>query len=167
MTDETKQIGLDETATAQLVRLPLWKSCLEDMLASGINYGVTYPAEFFEKKLRCPRTDMRFGLAISEIRRGLEMHGFYLSGRGLKGDSFIVLQPSANQDVMRSYSSAAVDALKRGVILGTNTRLDLLNAEDRRRHESMLEKMAIRLVLMKRSGTIHRELAGNKHKLLE
>lgn len=167
MTDETKQVGIEETATAKLVRLPLWKSCLEDMLSAGVAHGNTYSAEFFEDKLKCARTDMRFGLAVSEIRRGLEVHGYYLSGRGLKGDSFIILEPAANQDVMRSYSSAALDALKRGVILGTNTRLDLLSDDDRRRHESILEKMAIRLVLMKRTKTIASSIKNAKPNLLE
>jgi len=167
MTDETKLIGDKETAVAELVRLPLWKSCVEDMLASGVTYGATYPAEYFEKKLRCERSEMKFGIAVSEIRRALEIHGFYLSGRGLKGDSFIVLEPSSNQDIMKSYSSAAIDALKRGVILGTNTRLDTLSAEERRRHESILEKMATRLMMLKHSKSIQKLLTKKPQEVLE
>lgn len=151
---------------AELVRLPLWKTCVEDMLAAGVSYGTTYPAEYFEQKLRCSRDEMKFGLAISEIRRSLETKGFYLSGRGLKGDSFVVLEPSSNQDVMKSYSSAALDALKRGVILGTNTRLDTLSSEERRRHESTLEKMAVRLLMLRNTCAIRGVISKMKPSLL-
>lgn len=159
MNEETKQIGEQETKLAEVVRLPLWKSCVEHMLAEGVEYGKTYTAEYFEERLRCPRDSMQFGLAVSEIRRSLETKGFYISGRGLKGDSFIILEPNKNQNILRSYGQTATDALKRGVILGTNTRLDLLNEEDRRKHESILEKMATRLALMQRPMTIAKFVA--------
>ena len=67
---------------------------------------------------------------------------------------------------MASYSRTALDALKRGVILGTNTRLDTLTAEEKRKHESMLEKLATRLILVKHSRKITGEL-GDKMKTLE
>ncbi len=147
--NETKQVGEQAIQESNAVRLPLWKNCAEQMMKDGIDHGNTYTAEYFEERLRCKRDDMRFGLAISEIRRVLELNGFYLSGRGLKGNSFIILHACDNQDVMKSYASAAIDALKRGVILGTKTRLDSLNEEERRRHESILQKLAMRLVLCK------------------
>lgn len=151
--NEIKQIGTQETEISNLIRLPLWKTCVDTMLKTGIEFGSVYKAEFFEEQLRCKRTDMKFSLAISQIRRRLESEGFYLSGQGLKGDSFVILEPNQNRDVMSSYSSKALDALKRGVILGTNTRMDLLSAEDRRRHESVLEKIAMRLMLCKKPKT--------------
>jgi hypothetical protein len=166
MTEETKQIGEMETQQASLVRLPLWKNCVERMLANGVEYGKTYSAEYLEKELRCKRTEMNFGIAVSEIRRALETRGFYLSGRGLKGDSFIILEPQKNQEVLSSYSTTAIDALKRGVILGTNTRLDTLTSEERRRHESMLHKMATRLMLMKHSAKISKTIEKHDPKLL-
>lgn len=166
MNEETKQIGESETQLAELVRLPLWRACAESMLAEGVEYGKTYTAEYFEQHLRCTREDMKFSLAISEIRKSLECKGFYLSGRGLKGNSFIILTPESNRDVMSSYSTAAMDALKRGVILGTNTRIDLLNTEERRRHESMLQKLAMRLVMMKKPAQFAKAAAKSKPELL-
>lgn len=164
MNEEIKQLGETETQQAQLVRLPLWRNCVDAMLSDGIEYGKTYTAEYFEGQLRCARDEMKFGLAISEIRRQLESKGFYLSGRGLNGNSFIILQPNDNVDVMRSYSSAALDALKRGVILGTNTRLDALSDEEKRRHESVLQKIAMRLVMMKKPMQIAGALKGKAKK---
>lgn len=167
MDESFKQLGDNETKQAELVRLPLWRSCVEEMRKNGLAYGKTYDAAYFEERLRCARFEMRFGLAISEIRKALEVDGFYLSGRGLKGDSFIILEPARNVDVMANYSAAAMDALKRGVILGTNTRLDLLSAEERRKHESMLEKLAMRLLLSKRCQQVFDVVKKHKAALVE
>jgi hypothetical protein len=143
---------------SELVRLPLWKACVDNMRKDGVNHGKTYPADYFEQQLRTTRETMQFSLGLSEIRRELERDGFYLSGRGQHGNQFVILPPENNRDVMASYQRQAFDALKRGVILGTNTRLDLLPSEDRKKHESLLEKMAIRTALMQRTGSVVRVL---------
>lgn len=134
----------------EALRLPLWKNCYERMIADGCDYGSTYPASFFERELKAERDSMRFNLDISEIREALEAHGFYLSGRGHRGEEWVILPPQTNADTLNSYQRNAVKLLKRGVILGTNTRLDLLTAEQRRRHERTLEKIATRAALMGR-----------------
>lgn len=150
----------------EVLRLPLWKNALEAMREDGIAYGKTYEADWLEKMLKCSREEMKFGLAISEIRRELEKDGYYLSGRGQKGNQFVVLPPESNADVMAGYQRAAVDALKRGVILGTNTRLDSLTDSDRKRHESLLERMATKAVLMQRSGAVAKIIHDTAPKLL-
>lgn len=136
------------------------------MLEDGVEYGKTYEAKFFEERLRSSRDTMQFGLAISEIRRSLEGKGFYLSGRGQKGNQFIILPPESNQHVLEGYQRAALDAMRRGVILGTNTRIDLLSDKDRRKHESILEKMAFRAVLMQRSQAVKKVLVKHAPKIL-
>jgi hypothetical protein len=150
----------------ETLKLPLWKNCLEHMIANGIQHGQTFSAEYFEKELCEKRDTFRFGLAVSEIRRELEKRGFYLSGRGQGGNQFIILPPENNADVMVSYQRAAVDALKRGVILGTQTRLDLLKDSDRRRHEKILEKLAIRTALITRARGVVKALGEKAQKLL-
>jgi len=147
-----------QSTTNETVRLPLWKSCLDDMIASGIQFGNVYPTTYFEERLRLCRESLRFGLDISEIRKSLEHLGFYLCGRGQKGEQFVILPPEANADVMAAYSRAASQALTRGVILGTNTRLDTLSTEARRRHESMLTKLATKAALVSRPWKDVREL---------
>lgn len=153
--------------TGEVLVLPLWKGCLEQMLRDGVEYGKTYESTFFEQSLRCGRDTMQFGLGISEIRRALEAKGFYLSGRGQKGDQFIILPPEGNRKILEAYQRAAFDAMKRGVILGTNTRLDSLSVEDRRKHEAVLEKMAFRTVLMQRSQSIKKVVEKHSPKLLK
>jgi len=151
----------------EVIRLPLWKNALEEMRKEGITHGKTYDAAWLEERLKCSREDMRFGLAVSEIRRELEKDGFYLSGRGQKGNQFVILPPESNADVMLGYQRAAIDCLKRGVILGTNTRLDSLKDTDRRRHEALLERIATKAVLMQRSQQCARILGETSPKLLE
>lgn len=155
------------TAVAEALKLPLWRECAKEMLVQGIEYGKVYPSQYFEDRLRCASDSMTFSMGIAEIRRALEPHGFYLSGRGQKGEQYVILPAQANANVMMCYSRKASDALKRGVILGTNTRLDTLSADDRRRHESVLEKMAVKLALVSRSQQIASALPESAKTLLE
>jgi hypothetical protein len=148
-------------------RMPLWRSALDDLMAEGVDYGKVIPALWFEERLKTARESMEFGLAISAIRRELEKKGFYLSGRGQNGNQFLIVPPEGNADAMQHYSRLAVDALKRGVILGTHTRLDSLSAADRRRHESILEKLAIRSVLINRSASVAAALKKYSPKVLK
>jgi hypothetical protein len=131
----------DENQESQRARrLPLWRTCIDRLRAEQlISYGQVIKSEFFERELECKRDSMEFGLAISSIRRELEADGFYLSGRGQKGNQFVILPPASNASVMNQYSRAAIDALRRGTILGTNTRIDLLSESERRRHEGVLD----------------------------
>jgi hypothetical protein len=139
-----------ENNNMEVVRLPLWKSCYEEMLRDGVDYGNTYSAEYFEERLKTNRDSMTFGLDVSKIRAALLSHGFFLSGRGQKGEQFVIVAAAANATVMENFQAQAIKALRSGVILGTNTRVDVLTAEERRRHESMLEKLAIRSALISR-----------------
>lgn len=157
----------NENDNETVIRLPLWKSCLDDMLKEGVEHGTTYSADFFEDKLKCHRDSMHFGLGISLIRRELENRGFYLSGRGQKGNQFVILPPESNKNQMACYQAQAIDALKRGVILGTNTRLDLLSPTDRRKHEKVLEKIAIRVALIRHSSRAVSIVQKHEPKLLE
>jgi hypothetical protein len=156
-----------EQTDGEVRRLPLWKACLDDMRQMGLHYGQEWKAEFFEEKLRCKRDTMQYGLAVSEIRKALESDGFYLCGHGQKGTAFVILEPAANVDVMLQYQRAAADALRRGVILGTNTQLDTLTESERLRHEQVLERMAIKSALLQRAKSVHAFVTKNAPKLLK
>jgi hypothetical protein len=77
-------------------------------------------------------------------------HGFFLSGRGQKGEQFVIVDAAANTSVMENFQAQAVRALRNGVILGTNTRIDVLTEEERRKHEATLERLAVRSALISR-----------------
>jgi hypothetical protein len=140
----------DKDDGAEVLTLPLWKNALDEMIKQGVNYGSVYPVEFFQEHLKADPDTLEFGLGVSDIRRELEKRGLYLTGRGQKGEQYVIIAPASNCDVMLSYQRRALDAMKRGVILGTNTPLVLLEGEDRRRHEAVLERMAKRMALLGR-----------------
>lgn len=148
-------------------RLPLWRNALERMLADGVAYGHAIPTAWFEEQLREPRTTVGFAFGVHEIRKALEKRGYALSARGQKGEQFVILPAAANASVLASFARKAADALRRGVILGTNTDISALSAEDRRRHESMLEKIALKSLLIGRSRTVARVLEGKSANLLK
>jgi hypothetical protein len=54
---------------------------------------------------------------------------------------------------MEHLNRVAMNSLKASVILGTRTNLNLLSDCERKRHESVTEKMAHRLALLGRSNT--------------
>jgi hypothetical protein len=141
---------MEDETQSEVVRLPLWKNCYEEMIREGVDYGKTYEAEFFETRLKEKRDTMAFGLALSQIRTALLGHGLYLSGRGQKGHQFVIVDAAANTRVMENFQHQAKIALQKGVILGTNTRLDVLTEEERRKHEATLERLAVRTALMSR-----------------
>jgi hypothetical protein len=68
---------------------------------------------------------------------------------------------------MNRYAKAAKRALQRGVVLGTNTPLSVLSDAERKKHESVLEKMMTREVLMRRSESIAGVIKKYRPKLLE
>lgn len=133
-----------------VLKLPLWKSCYEEMVKDGCAYGQTYETEYFEQRLKEKRETMAFGLAMSQIRTALLKHGLFLSGRGQKGSQFVIVDAAANSRVMENFQHQAAIALQKGVILGTNTRIDVLTEEERRKHEATLERLAVRSALMSR-----------------
>jgi len=147
-------------------KLPLWNSCVEKMKKDGIGYGSTYNAEFFEEHLGEPRDTMEFALGVSHVRRALEHDGFYLSGRGGNGTDFRVVPVERNCEVLKKYGRDARMALQRGCILGTSTPLHLLGAEDRRRHEAILERLAMQSVLVARTNGIVKVVKRHSPKLL-
>lgn len=135
----------------EITRLPLWKACLDEMLAAdAVHFGAIFKAEFFEVRLKCQRDSMQFGLGISEIRRALEFKGFYLSGRGQGGSQYVVLPPEENQRVAGCYERDASDSLKRAVTLLVHTDTKTLSDEQKRRHELRLEKIGIKAALISR-----------------
>ena len=141
---------------------------LDEMRAKDmVHYGAAIPAEFFEEALKAPRNSMEYGLGVSSIRRELLQDGLFLSGRGQRGKQFVFLQPAANANVMAGYQRAAVDALTRGVILGTSTPIDLLTEGERRRHEGLLERIATRAALVQRSAQAAAIIRKHAPKLLQ
>ena len=59
-----------------------------------------------------------------------------------------------------AYQATALDGLRRGVIPGTNTKLETLTESERRRHEEILVRLAQEAALA--NGKLLRELPSEK-----
>lgn len=133
-------------------RLPLWKDWIERN-EHRLAYGLTVTTEELEAALEEKAATMAFQMATHSIRVVLRHRGMNFSQRGLRGAGFQILPPNTNADEMEHLNRVAMNSLKASVILGTRTNLNLLSDCERKRHESVTEKMAHRLALLGRSNT--------------
>jgi hypothetical protein len=133
-------------------RLPLWKDWIERN-EHRLAYGLTVTTEELEVALEEKAATMAFQMATHSIRVVLRHRGMNFSQRGLRGAGFQILPPNTNADEMEHLNRVALNSLKASVILGTRTNLNLLSDCERKRHESVTEKMAHRLALLGRSNT--------------
>jgi hypothetical protein len=140
-------------------RLPLWKDWIERN-EHRLAYGLTVTTEELETALEEKANTMAFQMATHSIRVVLRHRGMNFSQRGLRGAGFQILPPNTNADEMEHLNRVAINSLKASVILGTGTNLNLLSDCERKRHESVTEKMAHRLALLGRSNAgIGQEIA--------
>ena len=133
-------------------RLPLWKDWIERN-EHRIAHGLTVTMEEMEEALDGIRETQAFNMEVFKIRSELRHRGMNFSQRGLRGAGFQILPPNTNADEMEHLNRVALNSLKASVILGTRTNLSLLSDCERKRHESVTEKMAHRLALLGRSNT--------------
>jgi hypothetical protein len=137
-------------------KLPLWRNVVLILEEQGVTYTTIIKTEWLEDQLACSRNDTKghFGFAIAKIRKALEHHGLYLTCRGQQGKQYIFVPASENYTKLQKYQRAANDALKRGVILGTNTQTDVLAPKERELHEKWCANLAMRRALMERPASI-------------
>ena len=133
-------------------RLPLWKDWIERN-EHRLAYGLTVTTDEMEAALEEKSGTMAFQMATHSIRVVLRHRGMNFSQRGLHGTGFQILPPNTNADEMEHLNRVAMNSLKASVILGTRTNLNLLSDCERKRHESVTEKMAHRLALLGRTNT--------------
>ncbi len=132
-------------------RLPLWEHTLSEMRKAGVDYGSTFSRRWMEDHLSCAWNTAEFNSAVISIRAELENEGFYLSARGQGERGYIILRPKENAEQGIRNQRLAVSLLKRTVVLLSNTRLDDLTADERRRHEAVLSRAAQRAALVSRA----------------
>lgn len=142
--------------------VPKWRAFVDRMLAENATYGTVFSTADLETELGLKREEPAFGFTICRIRQTLIGEGLYLTSRGQKGEQFIILPAARNADVMTAYSHRASNMLRDGIVLGANTSRDTMTAEEKRRHESTLEKLAHKSVLMHRTEKAWAELEASK-----
>ncbi len=131
--------------------LPLWKEFVRITREGGkLTYGAAFTTAEMEQALACNRDSLEFQFAVSDIKRALRREGKNWTARGQNGEGFVITQPGRNRVEMERLQKAAITQMKEGVILGGSTPLELLNQEDRAKHEAVMGKMATRLALINR-----------------
>lgn len=143
------------------------QKCVDDMRAAGITYSAFFPNAFFEERLFMKETDKLFSLDISRIRKALLHYGFYITCRGQKRKGYIVHPAHRNADIMRSASKQAVENLKNGTILGTNTPMSCLSQREQERHEAMLRKIVWQQCKLEREKSVEQLVRTKRPDLIE
>lgn len=142
---------MDNEQINQDVRtLPLWKDLFDKMEAAGLVENKTWPISFFVQGIGAAENSAQLSFGLHNIRKALRRLGWTFTSRGHNGQQYWITPRNQNADEMIRMQNLALSSLREGVILGTSTPLDSLSCDERRRHESVLEKMAIRSALMSR-----------------
>lgn len=156
----------EEIRTNQVRKLPLWKSCLQKMEEEGICYGKTYAVAWLEEQLSATLTDVSFGIGIYNLRVELEKRGFSLAGSPTKTGHYAIVPAKDNAAVMARMSRKGKRYFQRTVLLGSNTDMSELTPEEKKRHQSVLERARLRVALIDREKTLKRFLAKHAPRLL-
>lgn len=148
-------------------RLPLWKGCLENMLAEGVNYGKVYNVEWFELQLSCKCDTRQFGLGVYKIRFELEKLGFYLQGHVQREGKLVIIPREKNLGVARAKQRRSRKEQARTVNLLTATTTAGLKPRMRASFEKETKRAIIRQMLIARAGRVAKVIEKAAPKLLE
>lgn len=152
------------------VKLPLWKSCLEKMREAGLAYEMSWPAEFFEKELRCVRGSNEFAFAMLDLRASMEEEdGYYLRSEK-NGELWSIPKAFDHESVAHGFDSKLRRYCVRAINLRSATLMNpkaQLTDGERKKMESGLEKSQVRLALLARSQSVAKLLAKKSPKLLK
>lgn len=145
---DTEQIECGDVRT-----LPLWKHWFETH-GDGLVFGDKVTTEAMEEAVGHKSDTIAFKFAVSEIRKCFRRKGMHFTASGMKDRGFVVAPPEHNADEMVRMDRLAMSSLAEAVVLGTNTQVNLLAAEDRKRHESITAKIATRLALLSKNRPV-------------
>lgn len=155
---------------SEVLKLPLWKNCLEKMRAQGFGYGSSWPVDFFEGELRRKRDEQQFAFEMMALKQALEEEDGYYLESSESGKLWSIPAAAAHEDVaksfehkMRRYSVRSV-AIRAATL--TNASATLTDAE-RQKMEANLERASTRLVLLARQQSIVKKLKQQSPKLLK
>lgn len=147
-------------------KLPLWKAWVDEH-GESFGYGDSVSSGDLVKYLDESEDSLKFAMAIHEIRKWFRRKGMNFTARGQSGTGYVISPPASNRVEMERMAKAAASAMREGVILGSTTPLDMLTEEERRIHEKLTEKMAIRMAMLsRRTAPLSEDVAAGK-KLIE
>jgi hypothetical protein len=161
---------MSEQTMDEVLRLPLWKGVLDEMREEGLSYDLSWPAEFFEKRLRCDKGTDQFQLQMLAIKQDIEARdGFYLRS-SKSGAVWEIPSAPEHEDIAVGLDAKVRRCAVRSINLRAATLMNpdaVLTESERQRMESGLERASIRLVLISRQKSVVDILQANAPKLLE
>lgn len=155
-----------------ILRLPLWKACLDEMRETGFTYGASWGAEFFETRLRCANDTDEFCFAMINIRCAIEYDDGYSikSKRAENGLVFFIPSAPGHEEVASAFDQKMRRYLVRAINLRSATLINPqaeLTEGERAKMTKNLERDGIRLVLIAREKSVMKCLEKHQPKLLE
>lgn len=139
------------------------------MQDAGLNYGNTYPVEFFENGLNRKRGTKDFDLDLLRLRTELEReHGYYLRCEE-GGSRYSIPSAADHEEVALTFEGKMRRYCVRSIHIRVRTLanpLAVLTAEQRRDMEHGVHKQSTRLLLMSRAQSVEDYLMANKPELL-
>lgn len=147
-------------------QLPLWRNIVD---THPPDYGKFYSIETLEKAMGVKSSTVEFELEIMALsvylRDNLE-HSYILSRNGLKGTGWKILEREETIGYHLRMAKKSLRCQMNIIRTATATPTEGLDDEVKRKIESAGEKAAIRLVLMRRTGTIVKRLGTTTKELL-
>lgn len=140
------------------------------MREAGLEYGQTWPKQFFEEAFRTLVGEPEFAFAMMALRSELEeTDGLYLKSEESNSRFSIVAAPD-HESVAAKFDTKVRRYAVRSINIRSATLLNPkaeLTEEDRKKMEHNLEKASLRLVLMSRAASVQKIVQEHAPKLLQ
>ena len=154
----------------ELIKLPIWKHCLEIMRGAGMTYGNRWRVEFFEEHLRCKRDSAQFAFEMLALKQAIEEEDGYYLQQIENGAAWSIPAAAEHEDVARGFEQKmrryAVRSIGIRAATLENPAAELTDGE-RRKMEANLEKASVRLLLISRQKQVQKVVLGKSPKLLK
>jgi hypothetical protein len=154
----------------EAVRLPLWRKVLEQMRADGLEYGKSWPAEFFEKGFRSVRGSSAFAFELMGLRKELEDEDGYYMRSSENGAQFYIVEAEACEEVAQHFETKMKRYARRSLLLRVATlgnEKAKLSEETKAKMDKNAARAGTRLVLLARQDSISEAVRKHAPNLLE
>ena len=150
---------------SEIVKLPLWKNCLEIMRADGLDFGKSWPVKFFSEHLKCEPDSAQFQFEMLSLKQALEDDDGYYLQQTNSGKSWAIPLAGEHEDVAKTFERK----LRRYAIRSISIRSSVLSnpkaelsESDRQKMEGGLDRAQFRLLMLTRQRPIQSAVRGNK-----
>jgi hypothetical protein len=159
----------DKNGNVEVLRLPLWRACLDEMRETGFTYQSKWPVEFFEERLRVKRDTQEFAFAMVDLRKAIEEEDGYKLKSSENGRVWSIPTGYGHEGVAHTFDNKVRSYMVRSINIRSATLQNpraALTITERATMEKNLETASKKLVLVSRAVSISRVLEKHQPKLL-